>query len=100
MTIERKCREICKINNVNPDADAPDEFQTVPGFQKNKDGKVKQWQLWISTKATKRKPRGDKFAIERAESRKTLQRIISETENKMTKNNKQEPVRVVPRNQS
>ena len=49
MSIERKCRLICTTNRIDPDADAPDIFQKIPGFKRAPDGKVKNWMVWVTT---------------------------------------------------
>jgi len=82
MNIEQRCRGICIANKINPDADAPEIFQTMPGFKKNDDGRVKQWHTWISTIEITRAPTRDQFTSERAESHKTIKRIINETDQK------------------
>lgn len=82
MTTEARCRSICILNKINPDADAPQSFQTVHGFKRAPDGKVKQWMTWITTVESKRPQVTDKFEAEKKESKKLLQKIINETSQK------------------
>lgn len=80
MTIEDQCRLLCKEAGINPDHNAPEEFQTLPGFPRAPDGKVKNWMTWESTMklAEHRKLIPDKFEQERIDARANLARIRAE----------------------
>lgn len=77
MTPEERCRILCVANGINPDAEAPEIFQNVPGFKRDESGKVRMWQTWLTT--VQRKPAKNRDDKRAEQSRATIQRIIDET---------------------